>query len=114
MNIQIQPLAALLLLFASGSALACDYTAGETRFLDYANCRYGEDSVLVVPLPEGQNWEQCIYQVEPFQPEKLLAVTKVRNGREILSINDRSKIGNPCYLTKRACDAALQAQQSQN
>ena len=106
-----QSMLALCLLAGAGTALACDYTAGETRFVDYATCRYGEDSILVVSLPEGQHWEQCIYQAEPFQPEKLLAVTKERNGKEILSINDRSEIGNPCYLAKRACDLALRAQQ---
>jgi hypothetical protein len=45
-------------------------------------------------------------------PEKLLAVTKVRDGKEEHSINSRGNIGNPCYLTKKSCDAALKAQQS--
>lgn len=100
---------ALVLLAGAGTALACDYTAGETPFVEYANCRYGEDLVQVVDLPEGSTWEQCVYLVEAFRPEKLLAVTRVENGKEILSLNDRSKIGNPCYLTKSRCDAALKA-----
>ena len=44
-------------------------------------------------------------------PPKLLAVTKVRDGKEEHSINSRGNIGNPCYLTKQTCDAALKAQQ---
>ena len=103
------PYLAALLLLGSGGALACDFTAGETLFLDYANCRYGEDSILAVDLPAEQGWDQCIYLEEAFRPAKLLAVTKMENGKEILSINDRSKIGNPCYLTKSRCDAALKA-----
>ena len=96
-----------LLMTGASAALACEYKAGETTYLDYANCRYGEDTVIVVDLPEGTGWEKCLYQVEAFKPEKLLAITKVRNGKEVLSINDRTKIGNPCYLTKQRCDAAL-------
>jgi hypothetical protein len=100
---------ALLLLLGSGVALSCDYKAGETKFLDYANCRYGEDNIQLVALPESSSWEYCIYRVEPFMPGKLLAVTKDENGKEILSLNDRSKIGNPCYLTKGNCDRALRS-----
>lgn len=92
-----------------GTALACEYKAGETQFAEYANCRYGEDSVVVVDLPEGTGWETCVYQVEAFRPEKLLAVTKVKDGKEIHSINSRGNIGNPCYLTKQQCDTALKA-----
>jgi hypothetical protein len=98
-----------LLMVGSCTALACEYKAGETKFADYANCRYGEDSVMIVDLPEGSTWEQCVYYVEAFRPGKLLAVTKEQDGKEMLSINDRAKIGNPCYLTKASCDAALKA-----
>jgi hypothetical protein len=100
---------ALLLLGGTTSALACDYKAGETKFLSYANCRYGADSVLEVKLANNQSWDSCVYYVEPFRPAKLLAVTKDKNGKEVLSLNDRSQIGNPCYLTKSKCDAALKA-----
>jgi hypothetical protein len=100
------------LLFASmGTALACEYKSGETKFADYANCRYGSDAILVIDLPEGSSWEQCVYLAEAFRPAKLLAVTKDRNGKEEASINDRAKIGNPCYLSKKSCDAALKAYQ---
>jgi hypothetical protein len=99
-----------VLLIASGTALACDYKAGETKFLDYANCRYGEDRIVVVNLNNSPAWDSCIYQAEAFMPPKLLAVTKDENGKEILSLNNRSKIGNPCYLTKSRCDKALKAQ----
>lgn len=98
-----------LLAASSGLAMACEYKAGETPFIDYANCRYGEDNIQVVVMPEEATWEQCIYYLEAFRPAKLLAVTKMHDGKEMLSINDRSKIGNPCYLTKRSCDAALKA-----
>jgi hypothetical protein len=47
--------------------------------------------------------------LQAFRPPKLLAVTKQENSSELASINDRSQIGNPCYLTKRVCDAALDA-----
>lgn len=95
----------------TGVALACDYKAGETRYVDYANCRYGPDNIVVVDLPEGSSWQKCVYHVEPFRPGTLLAVTKQQNGKEVLSINERGQIGNPCYLTKRSCDAALKAYQ---
>lgn len=100
-------------LLAAGTnvAIACEYKAGETKYLDYANCRYGEDSVLVVDLPEGSGWDQCVYHAQAFRPEKLLAVTKEENGKEILSLNDRTKIGNPCYMSKKRCDVALKAYQ---
>ncbi|MBT8061365.1 MAG: hypothetical protein KJO85_01695, partial [Gammaproteobacteria bacterium] len=97
------------LLLLGGPALACEYKQGETLFEDYANCRYGEDAIAVVELGESSSWEKCIYQVEAFRPAKLLAVTKMENGKELLSINDRSKIGNPCYMTKSKCDVALKA-----
>ena len=103
---------ALLLLGGTATAMACEYTAGETKFLDYANCRYGEDSILAIKLENNLSWDRCVYYTEAFRPEKLLAVTKDKNGRELLSLNDRSKIGNPCYLTKSKCDAALRAYKS--
>ena len=98
-----------LLLTFTGPAIACEYKAGETKFADYAKCRYGEDSIEVIVLPEDYVWDECIYYIEAFRPPKLLAVTRDKNGREVVSINDRSKIGNPCYLTKNFCDAALEA-----
>jgi len=98
-----------LLMAGTGAALACEYKSGETKFIDYANCRYGTDAVEVVPLPEGSSWDNCVYLLEAFRPEKLLAVTKERDGKEEHSINDRAKIGNPCYLSKQRCDAALKA-----
>lgn len=95
------------LLLASGAAWACEYKKGETHFVDYAKCRYGDDAVLVVDLPEGSSWDNCVYHLQFMRPEELLAVTKTRNGKETHSINDRGQIGNPCYLTKQQCDAAL-------
>ena len=95
------------------AAIACEYKAGETKFLDYANCRYGEDAIVVVDLPENAGWEQCVYLAEAFRPEKLLAVTRTENGKEKLSLNDRSQRGNPCYLSKRKCDAALKNYKNQ-
>ena len=114
MNHTILKITMAVMLAGSGTALACEYKKGETKFVDYANCRYGEDSVLVIDLPEGSNWEQCIYHAQAFRPEKLLAVTKEKNGKEVLSINDRSQIGNPCYMSKRACDTALKAWKQAN
>jgi hypothetical protein len=108
-------LLASLLTAGSGVAMACEYKAGETEFVDYATCRYGEEAIVVVDLPQGSSWDHCVYQLEAFRPEKLLAVTKVRNGKEEHSINSRGNIGNPCYLTKQQCDKALDAfQASQN
>jgi hypothetical protein len=110
MNKTITRLAAAVVLTAvAGPALACDYQAGETRFVDYANCRYGKDSILVVDLPQDSSWENCVYFVEAFRPEKLLAVTRMNGDKEVLSINERGQIGNPCYLSKQRCDAALKA-----
>lgn len=98
----------------SGAAIACEYKAGETKFLDYAECRYGKDAILAVPLPEGSSWDQCIYQLEAFRPEKLLAVTRDKGGKEEASINARGNIGNPCYLSKSSCDAALKAYKAEH
>ena len=100
---------ATLLSAGTGTALACEYVAGETIFAEYATCRYGEDAVVVVALPEGSSWEHCVYQIEAFRPDKLLAVTKMKGGKEEHSINSRGNIGNPCYLTKSSCDAAMKA-----
>jgi len=98
---------AILLMAGSGTVFACEYKKGETKFADYAKCRYGDDAIVIVDLPESNSWDNCIYQLEAFRPEKLLAVSKTRDGRETHSINDRASIGNPCYLTKQSCDAAL-------
>ena len=98
-----------LLTTSTSAAIACDYKAGETKFVDYANCRYGTDSILVVDLPEGSSWDNCVYQLQAFRPEKLLAITKQRDGQELASISNRQQIGNPCYLSKQRCDAALKA-----
>ena len=104
-------LSVMLLMGNVSMAMACEYKPGETKFLDYAYCRYDESSIEVVTLPEGATWEKCIYYMEAFRPPKLLAVTKMQDGKEVASINDRSKIGNPCYLTKQHCDRALKASQ---
>jgi hypothetical protein len=98
-----------LLLATTSTAIACEYKAGETKFVDYANCRYGEDNIQVVKLSEDSKWEYCIYFMQAFTPGKLLAVTQQQNGTEMVSTNDRTKIGNPCYITKQRCDAALKA-----
>jgi hypothetical protein len=102
---------ASLITAGMGTAFACEYKKGETKFADYANCRYGEDSIVVVDLPETVAWEKCIYQVQAFRPANLLAVTREKNGKEEASINQRGDIGNPCYLTKQHCDKALKAWQ---
>lgn len=101
---------ASLLAASAGSAFACEYVAGETHFADYATCRYGKDAIEIVDLPPDAAWEKCVYQLEAFRPPKLLAVTRMKNGKEEHSINARGNIGNPCYLTKQQCDAALKAQ----
>ena len=98
-----------LLVASTSAAQTCEYKPGESKYLDYALCRYAEDSIEVIQLPEGSNWETCIYHVQAFRPEKLLAVTKDQDGKEVASINNRSQIGNPCYLTKQYCDKALAA-----
>jgi len=100
-----------VLVAGTATAQVCEYKPGETKYLDYIYCRYDEDSIEVIQLPEGSNWGKCIYQLQPFRPPKLLAVTKDKNGKELVSINDRAVIGNPCYLTKQHCDAALKASQ---
>ncbi len=99
---------ACALLAGTGSAIACEYKQGETEFLDYANCRYGEENIEVVSLPEEDVWEQCIYYIEAFRPPKLLAVTRIKNGKEVCSISNRGQIGNPCYLMKQRCDDAYE------
>ena len=100
---------AILLAANAGVAIACEYKRGETLYADYANCRYGEDSIQVIKLPEGSTWDNCVYYLEAFRPPKLLAVTQEKDGKELASINNRKQIGNPCYLTKQHCDAALKA-----
>ena len=109
MNRASLALGLFLLLAASNTLRACEFKPGETKFLDYANCRYGADNILVVDLPEGSAWQHCIYHLQAFRPEALLAVTRQDGGKEILSLNDRSTIGNPCYMAKNSCDAALRA-----
>ena len=100
---------AFVLVASTSVAQVCEYKPGETKYLDYVYCRYDQDSIEVIKLPEDFNWETCIYYLQPFRPPKLLAVTKEKDGKEMVSINDRSRIGNPCYLTKQHCDAALKA-----
>ena len=100
-----------LLMTGTSAAIACEYKAGETKYADYAICRYGEDAIVVVDLPEDLVWERCVYYVEAFRPPKLLAVTQEKDGKESVSTNDRAKIGNPCYLTKQHCDAAYKLAQ---
>ena len=102
---------AATLVAGSGTVQACEYKKGETKFADYAKCRYGEEAVTIVDLPAEHSWEQCIYHTQAFRPPELLAVTRDSNGKEDVSINDRHQIGNPCYLTKQSCDKALKAQQ---
>ena len=108
-DILLKLLACSVLLFPFGFALACEYKAGDTKFLDYANCRYGEDFIVAVELANNDAWDSCIYYTEAFRPPKLLAVTKDEGGKEVLSLNDRSQIGNPCYMVKAACDKAFKA-----
>jgi hypothetical protein len=100
-----------LVTVGAASAMACEYVPGETEFMDYANCRYDSEALMVVSLPDDNAWEKCVYLLEAFRPAKLLAVTRTKNGKEEHSINSRGNIGNPCYLTKKACDSALAAQQ---
>ncbi len=101
----------LTCLFTPTAVMAqnCEFEQGVTRYVDWAKCRYGTDAILQVPLAESTGWDECVYLLEAFRPEKLLAVTKDEDGKETLSINDRSQVGNPCYLTKSRCDKALQA-----
>lgn len=103
-----------LLTASAGTTMACEYKAGETKFIEYANCRYGTDAVVVVDLPKDSSWDNCVYLLEAFRPDKLLAVTKERNGKEEHSINARGNIGNPCYLSKQACDVAMKAYRKEN
>jgi hypothetical protein len=102
---------ASIFMTGASAAIACEYKSGVTKFKDYAICRYSEDSIVVVDLPKDFVWDQCVYYVEAFRPPKLLAVTRDKDGREVASINDRTQIGNPCYLTKQHCDAAYKIAQ---
>lgn len=97
-------------LMTTSSTLACEYKPGETKFLDYATCLYPNEEVVVADLSEDSSWDQCVYRVQAFMPAKLLAVTRDKDGEEEASINFRGSIGNPCYLVKSACDAALKRQ----
>ncbi len=107
---QIITTLALATLFA-GPAWACKYEPGTTPYVDYARCMYGADEVQVVDLPGDSKWDQCVYRVQAFMPPKLLAITRDTDGQEQAVTNVRGSIGNPCYLMKKACDAAFQAQQ---
>ena len=42
----------------AGAAMACEYVAGETKFMEYANCRYRSDALVVVDLPEDHSRQQ--------------------------------------------------------
>ncbi len=97
----LQFIVASVLLAGTGSAFACTYKQGETEFLDYANCRYGEENIEVIALPEDAVWEKCIFYIEMFRPPKLLAVTKDKEGKEVCSINNRKQIGNPFFILTR-------------
>ena len=101
----------LLGLQLSATAFACEYKPGESKFLDYAQCLYGEEAAVAVDLPDNSTWDQCVYHIQAFMPAKLLAVTRDKDGKEEASINCRGDIGNPCYLMKSPCDAALKRQQ---
>jgi hypothetical protein len=100
---------AIVLIACTGIANACEYKEGETKFAEYAICRYGTDAIILVNLPEGSAWDQCVYFAEAFRPPKLLAVTKEKNGMEQISHNNRTQIGNACYLSKPICDQAYKA-----
>jgi hypothetical protein len=102
---------ASLLALVGMNAVACEYIQGETKYADWANCKYGPDSVLVVDLPDNIGWEQCVYHDQGFGMYKLLAVTRMVEGKEKLSTFNRAQLGNPCYLTKQSCERAREAQQ---
>ena len=84
-----------LLIANAGATIACEYKAGETKFADYANCRYGEDSIQIVKLPEGSTWDSCVYYLEAFRPPKLLAVTQVAIFRPV---SPRSQARSPASM----------------
>jgi len=100
-----------LLMTACINAVACEYIRGETKYADWAKCKYGPDAVLQVDLPESHPWGQCVYQDRGFGMVKLLAVTRTKEGKEELSTFDRSQLGNPCYMMQQACENAREAQQ---
>jgi len=102
---------ACLLAVVGMNAAACEYIQGETKYADWAKCKYGPDGVLVVDLPENFGWEQCVYQDRGFGMYKLLGVTRTKDGKEELSTFNRKQLGNPCYLTQQACDKARDALQ---
>ena len=93
------------------TAEACEYTQGETKYADWAECKYGVEGVLVVDLPKNVGWEQCVYHDQGFGMFKLLAVTRTDGDKEKLSTFNRSQLGNPCYMTKAACERARESQQ---
>ena len=99
-----------LLAMGTGSVMACEYKAGETLFKDYADCRYGAENVVVVDLPADNGWEKCVYHLQAFRPEKLLAVTRVENGKEVLSefeVSERRKPLIGLSLTPKTSPLAL-------
>ena len=100
-----------LLMTAGMNAAACEYIQGETKYADWATCKYGPDALLIVDLPENIGWEQCVYHDQGFGMYKLLAVTRTVDGIEKLSTFNRAQLGNPCYLTKQSCERAREAQQ---
>ena len=102
---------ASLLVLVGMNAVACEYIRGETKYADWAKCKYGPEGVLVVDLPEDLGWEQCVYQDRGFGMVKLLAVTRTVEGKEKLSTFNRAQLGNPCYLTKQSCEKARESQQ---
>lgn len=103
---------AVVLMASTGFVFACEYKKGETKYADYATCVHGQDAIQVVDLPEDSAWDQCVYLAQAFRPPKLLAVVEDKNGVEHASINQRGQIGNPCYLSKQACDKAFKAAQN--
>ena len=48
---------ASILMAGASTVIACEYKVGESKFTDYANCRYGEDNVQVVKLSEESKWK---------------------------------------------------------
>jgi len=100
-----------ILLTVGMNAVACEYIRGETKYADWAKCKYGPEGVLLVDLPESHPWGQCVFQDRGFGMVKLLAVTRTKDGQEELSTFDRSQLGNPCYMVQQACEKAREAQQ---
>ena len=62
------------LLITSTTALACEYKSGETKFLDYAHCRYDPDSI---PLPVVEPGERVVFFMATTQTKSGTATTHV-------------------------------------